>query len=269
MNAITKFKRHYVASEILSPTNAVAVNLIGCGGTGSRVLRELAVIHHALRTFQHPGLQVRVFDSDQVSEANIGRGFSPAEVRLHKAPLLASRINREYGTNWKGVPMDFCMSNLVRIEKYSAAAITIGCVDQVSSRFEIAAILQQVQQAARHDRDRPYYYMDFGNSRATGQVILSTIGDVEQPVSTRYETVASIPLLTDEFGDLLKSSGQQDDTPSCSLPQALEKQDLFINPALAVLGKSLLWKMFRKGNINIRGFFLDLENFRLQPLLVE
>ena len=129
--------------------------------------------------------------------------------------------------------------------------------------------MQQVQDNARHDCDRPCYYLDFGNSRATGQLILSTVGHVEQPISAKYETVSSIPLLTDEFGDLLTSSGQQDDTPSCSLPQALEKQDLFINPALAVLGKSLLWKMFRNGFTSVRGFFLDLDGFRLQPLLVE
>ena len=63
-------------------------------------------------------------------------------------------------------------------------------------------------------------------------------------------------------------SEQQDNTPSCSLADALEKQDLFINSALAQMGVSLLWGLFRNGMTDTRGFFLNLKNFRSQPLKI-
>ncbi len=80
--------------------------------------------------------------------------------------------------------------------------------------------------------------------------------------------VDNLPFVTDEFGELLKQSELSDDTPSCSLAEALEKQDLFINATLAQMGCSLLWNLFRNGLTDIRGFFLNLKDFRTQPLKI-
>jgi PRTRC genetic system ThiF family protein len=110
--------------------------------------------------------------------------------------------------------------------------------------------------------------LDFGNSQHTGQVLLSTIGNILQPNSEKYETVASLPMITEEFGELLKQSEQEDDTPSCSLAEALEKQDLFINSSLTQMGCSLLWNLFRYGMTPYRGFFHNLKDFRTHPIKV-
>ena len=110
--------------------------------------------------------------------------------------------------------------------------------------------------------------MDFGNSKDGGQVVLSILGKIEQPKSQEYQTVDSLPLVTEEFKELLLSSEQSDNTPSCSLAEALTKQDLFINSALANCGASLLWQLFREGMLFNRGFFLNLKEFRTQPLKV-
>ena len=108
--------------------------------------------------------------------------------------------------------------------------------------------------------------MDFGNSQYSGQVLLSTIGIIRQPNSEKYETVSELPFVTEEYGELLKQSEKEDDTPSCSLAEALEKQDLFVNSTLAQMGSSLLWNLFRKGMTENRGFFLNLKNFHSQPI---
>lgn len=107
-----------------------------------------------------------------------------------------------------------------------------------------------------------------GNGKNTGQVLLSTIGNIKQPDSEKYETVANLPFVTEEFGELLKQSEQEDDTPSCSLAEALEKQDLYINSTLAQMGCSLLWNLFRNGLTEYRGFFLNLKNLHSQPIRV-
>src|SRR5690606_6954795 len=103
-------------------------------------------------------------------------------------------------------------------------------------------------------------------SQYTGQVLLSTIGEIKQPKSEKYQTVANLPFITEENGELLEQSEEQDDTPSCSLAEALEKQDLFINSSLTQMGCSLLWGLFRNGMGPYMGFFHNLKEVRAQPI---
>ena len=110
--------------------------------------------------------------------------------------------------------------------------------------------------------------MDFGNSRSTGQVILSTIENIKQPASKKYNAVSNLPMVTEDFKNLLDNTSENSE-PSCSLTEALTKQDLFINSSLASLGASLLWTMFREGIITYRGFFLNLKDFRTQPVTIK
>jgi PRTRC genetic system ThiF family protein len=255
---------HIVGKEILQPYNPVTINLIGAGGTGSQVLTALARMNHALIALNHPGLMVSVFDDDIVNKANLGRQlFTTAELGLHKSVALINRINRFFGTNWKAATERYD-----KAYNGSGATITIGCVDTAQARVEIAQILKKLNKSMTNSRSQPLYYMDFGNSRETGQVILSTIGKVAQPVSKQYRTIETLPMVTDEFGELLNASEASDHTPSCSLAEALTKQDLFINSALANVGASLLWQLFREGMLFNRGFFLNLKEFKTQPLKV-
>lgn len=64
---------HYTEAYIRHPQHRVTVDVIGCGGTGSHILTGLARINMALAGLEHPGLQVRAWDPDEVSEHNIGR----------------------------------------------------------------------------------------------------------------------------------------------------------------------------------------------------
>jgi hypothetical protein len=96
--------------------------------------------------------------------------------------------------------------------------------------------------------------------------LLSTVGSLAQPKSDKYETRSNLPFITEEFGELLKQSETEDDTPSCSLAEALARQDLFINSTLAQMGCSLLWNLFCDGLTENRGFFLNLKNFHSQAI---
>ena len=263
-----KTKVHFTDNYLISPTNPIEVNLIGAGGTGSKVLTALMEMSHSLTELGHAGLQVRLWDDDIITQANIGRQrFAPSEIGLYKSVALINRSNRFMGTNWKAETMKFEKDSLDKVPNNLGASIYISCVDSVKARFGIAEILR-TQDNRRYHRDTSKYWLDFGNSQHTGQVILSTIGEIKQPNSEKYETVSSLPFVTEEFGELLMQSEQQDNTPSCSLADALEKQDLFINSALAQMGVSLLWGLFRNGMTDTRGFFLNLKNFRSQPLKI-
>lgn len=259
---------HFVHNYLIDPTNPVTVNLIGAGGTGSRMLTALAEISHSLTALGHAGLQVNLFDDDVVTEANLGRQrFADAELSLYKSVALINRINRFYGTNWKAVCGKFSRPASGGFPESCKANLYISCVDTVAARYEIAAILKDLSTYKSYGRDKGYYWMDFGNSRYTGQVLLSTLQEIEQPPSRKYCPVPTLPWITEEFSDLLDEQLESNE-PSCSLAEALDKQDLFINSSLAAMGSSLLWSMFRNGMTHIRGFFLNLEDYRTLPLMI-
>ncbi|MBS0027229.1 PRTRC system ThiF family protein [Chitinophaga sp. 22321] len=263
-----KPKMHFTDKELLNPTNPITVNLIGAGGTGSKVLTCLLEMNHSLIELGHPGLSVRLWDSDTISDANIGRQrFAQCETGLYKSVALINRANRWAGTNWKAEIIKFGKDNFGKLPTHAKATLYICCVDTVKARFEITDILKELGDY-RNYGGHPTYLLDYGNSQFTGQVILSTIGEIRQPKSEKFETVANLPFMTDEYGDLLQQSEISDDTPSCSLAEALGKQDLYINSALAQMGCSLLWGLFRNGMTPYRGFFLNLKDFRSVPIPV-
>lgn len=260
---------HIVEKTLLNPYNPIVVNLIGAGGTGSQFLTALGRINHALIALNHPGLMVRVFDDDKVEAANLGRQlFTTSELGLYKAVALVNRINLFFGTNWKAITEKYNTETTNAAPELRMAEFTISCVDTVSARFEIAELLMGLDKRITYMNHRPLYWLDFGNSKETGQVVLATLTPIEQPVSKKFEVVDSLPLVTTEFGALLKQSETTDNTPSCSLADALGQQDLFINSALANLGASLLWQMFREGLLFNKGFFLNLKDFRSTPIKI-
>ena len=262
-----KTKVHFTENSLINPTNPVTVNLIGAGGTGSQVLTALARMNHALTELNHAGLSVRLWDDDVITEANLGRQlFAESELGFYKSVALINRVNRFFGTNWKAETQKFEKDDLGKLQSNMQSNIYISCLDSVKSRFDIAEILNELKIEKSYYRNQCKYWIDFGNSQFTGQVLLSTIGNIRQPNSDKYETVENLPFITEEFGELLKISEEEDNTPSCSLAEALEKQDLFINSTLTQMGSSLLWNLFRNGLTENRGFFLNLKNFQSQPI---
>lgn len=254
-------KIHIVPQYIMNPTHPITIALVGCGGTGSQVLTCLARIDHCLKSLNHPGLHVCAFDPDYVSTANIGRQlFSKTDTGLNKALVLVSRINAFFGTAWEALPNKFDKENS------RSCNITISCVDNLSSRNELSECLQDYSKL-HFDRSpymQPYYWMDFGNGKTTGQVVLGTVGDISQPESRKYETVSKLPVFTERFN--VDEINEDDSGPSCSLAEALEKQDLFINSALAQTGSNLLWKLLKDGVLFSAGFYMDVSGFNCNPI---
>ncbi|MCT2561840.1 PRTRC system ThiF family protein [Chryseobacterium herbae] len=268
MKTTEKKRVHFTDNYLINPTNPIEINLIGAGGTGSKVLTALMEMNHSLNELGHAGLFVRLWDDDIITQANLGRQrFADCETGLYKSVALINRVNRFSGTNWKAETAKFEKTPLGQLPENASATIFISCVDNVKSRFEIAGMLSELNNG-RFYHNKPKYWLDFGNSQHTGQVILSTAQKIRQPDSEKYETVANMPSVTEEFGELLRASETEDHTPSCSLAEALQKQDLFINATLVQMGSSLLWSLFRNGLTENRGFFLNLKDFRSQPIKV-
>lgn len=263
-----KKRVHIVYPYLINPTNPVSVNLVGAGGTGSQMLTALARINQALISLGHAGLQVNVFDDDIVQQANLSRQlFTSHEIGLNKAVVLINRINRFFGTNWKAVPERFEAISTVKSIENRMANVTVSCVDTVQARVAIETSLRSAERRSAQ-RDSNLYLLDFGNSKDTGQVLLSTIGAIAQPKSDKFTTIGTLRSWIEEYPELLRESEDNDFTPSCSLTEALERQNLFINSVLANMGASLLWKMFKEGVLFNRGLFINLADYRTQPILI-
>ncbi len=258
---------HYTDNYLINPQHPVTINLIGAGGTGSQVLTCLSRLDVTLRALGHPGLFVTLYDPDIVTESNIGRQlFGPSDLGLSKAQCLITRINNFFGNDWKAV--DSIYPHTVKDTRQEHLAnITITCTDNIKSRLDMWKVLKEVPISEYRSYNTPLYWLDFGNTQTTGQVVLGTIPkSIKQPSSEQYETVGSLKVIT----RFVKYSSvkEEDSGPSCSLAEALAKQDLFINSTLAQLGCNLLWKLFRNGMIEHQGLYLNLNTLKANPIYI-
>ena len=259
---------HYTDKYLINPQHPVTINLVGAGGTGSQVLTCLARLDVTLRALGHPGFFVTLYDPDEVMEANIGRQlFGYSDFGLNKAVCLISRVNNFFGNNWKAVPRLFPATVKDNAEDYMAN-ITITCTDNVNSRLDMWKVLKSAKNVGcQTDYRTPLYWMDFGNAQTTGQAIIGTVQKkIPQPESKIYETVDSLKVITQYVN--YSAVKVKDSGPSCSLAEALLKQDLFINSTLAQLGCDILWKMFRNGLIEHQGLYLNLNTVKVNPIPV-
>lgn len=251
-----KQKIHYTPDYLINTPHPITVNVIGAGGNGSQVVQGLARMHVTLQALGKPGLLVCLYDDDKVTEANQGRQlFSQTDIGRYKAEVLITRINRFYGTGWLN---ENCKYNY---KQYSSTNIVISCVDTASARQKISHVWKDKK--TLKDWEVPYYWLDLGNSAKSGQVILGSSGSTEQPKSKKFDTVRKLPTVDKEFD--LKSI-KDDNEPSCSIAEAIEKQDLFINPIVSYMGLNLLWKLFKDYSIVHRGYYINLETGKTNPI---
>ena len=237
----------------------LTVAVIGAGGTGSQVLPELARIDLALSKLGHPGLYVTAFDDDIVTDANIGRQlFSISDIGLSKSMVLVDRINSFFGLDWQ------CSLERYQGDSIAPFNITITCVDNVTSRIDIGKQLRIKCHDNSIDEMHPYYWLDFGNQTDRGQVVLGTFEDIPQPQSKIVEPIGQLKCI-DELFDLT-TIDEKDSGPSCSLAEALSKQDLFINSMVAQVGCNILWKLITEGGIGFHGAFVNLKSMNINPI---
>lgn len=275
---------HYTEEYLINPMHPVTINVVGCGGTGSQVLTSLARMNSALKALGHPGLFVRAIDNDKVSEANMGRQlFSTSEIGEYKCIALIGRINRFFSTDWKAEPELYKPGT-----KIKSANITISCVDSGAARKGIKEVLSQSKKTPDQPEngfaynrrtnhsytsglqpyEKPFYWMDYGNMKDRGQVVIGTLRNITQPAKSEFNALATLSTIDKLHPDILKDVKGDDQGPSCSLAEALGKQDLFINTNLANMGLGILWKMFRELHIKYQGLYLNLETMSVNPIKI-
>jgi PRTRC genetic system ThiF family protein len=233
------------------------VALVGAGGSGSQMLTGLARLNAGIRALGHPGLQVDVIDADIVSEANVGRQlFAPSDVGQSKAVVLVNRINAWFGTRWRAIP-----ARMERPHDHHASGhggLVISCVDTAAARIAIGTACEE---------RGALLWLDLGNRAQDGQVILGIPAQGEKHRAYPFR----LPTVLELFPELVTNAKKldADDTPSCSLAEALERQHLFVNQAVVTPALQLLWQIFRFGRISWHGAFVNLATGRTTPLPID
>ena len=246
----TKTNEHTIPSLLLEKT--VRITVVGCGGTGSAVASGLPYLHQAMLALGHPGgLDVTLVDGDRISMINcVRQPFSESEIGLHKATVLATRINLFWGLGWKGQP-EF-LDEGWREE----TDILIGCVDSRKARNMILG-----SQAYWNS----HYWLDLGNNASTGQFILG------QPENRKNKRCyLRLPTVAELFPEIVNPKlDKKDKLPSCSAVEALQRQEPFINQTLAYHALALLARLFRFGRLSHHGGFINLSTGHMSPLPVD
>ena len=208
---------------------AIRVLVVGAGGTGSQICQGLAPLHIALTALGHPyGLDAAVIDPSNVREANIGRQpYYPADIGQPKAVVLATRINAQYGV------MSFTMEGIVtdkvaQVINTRGPDIVIGCVDTKVGRESIAKAM----------KTRPeMIWLDTGNRADDGQVVMGN------GQSAQFH----VPTVADLYPEIIDTTTPDDNAPSCSMVESLQKQSIFINREIALQALDMLSRFLRSG----------------------
>jgi len=239
---------HRIHPELLE--RQVRLLVVGCGGTGSAIVAGLPYLHQSLVARSHPGgLHVTVVDGETISPSNcVRQPFARSEIGLHKAVVLINRLNLFWGLKWEALPAHLRPGSHIS-RNYSGddlrAHIVVGCVDTRAAR---AAIRDAVSNWSTVS-----YWLDLGNNADSGQFILGEpLNDRNRRSRLRLRTVAEL------YPEIADPNLDNDEEPSCSAIEALERQEPFVNSTLAQHALALLARLFRCGEVNYHGGFINL-----------
>ena len=128
------------------------------------------------------------------------------------------------------------------------ADLVVVCVDSRASRRAVRQTLA---------KDGPLYVLDLGNGAHSGQAVLGQIGTEKrrgkrEPVDGHLDLPDPYTLLPE-----LVAAGAEDDAPSCSLAEALERQELFVNDDVTRAAALILWNLLRRGRLEWHGAFVN------------
>lgn len=239
---------HYAPSYFIEPVHPITIAVIGCGGTGSLVLPRLARLDYVLKELGLPGLYVHAYDGDTVEQNNVGRqNFNKNDIGEFKAANLIQKINMAYGLDWNA-------TNEFIKEEFPKANIIITCVDNVELRSFIGNHKMLNHSGYNNDYLKNYYWLDCGNGRNFGQVILGTLQGIDQPKKSVYNCQKYLPSVIDIYGELEQYNTQETQgIEGCSMAESLAKQDVFINDEIAIQAVKIIQQLVRNYRISYHG----------------
>lgn len=229
----------------------ITINVVGAGGTGSLLITKLARLSKALNHLDHPGIYVKCIDFDIVEKHNVGRQlFTSNDIGYHKSDILIEKINHAFGFDWDR-----------SIEAYdsnydSQCNITIAAVDNIQTRLNMLKYFYTKENGYCNDVSKKYLFIDCGNARDFGQVILS-------------DQKKKLKNIEDIFGkDIHKQDTVDIQGHGCSYAESLLEQDLFINDWVSLYAITIIKDLLFKKEIDYQGFFFNTSDYLTQKIML-
>ena len=229
----------------------ITINVIGAGGNGSLIVTKLARLNKALNHLEHPGFFVRLIDHDIIEKDNVGRQlFTDNDIGRYKSECVMSKINLAFNLDWDCETRKFNTND-------ANSNILIGCVDNIDAR---QSILNSFYDKGTYNNYNDLYdrhlFIDCGNARNSGQVILSDFNKTLKNINDL------VPNWTEQ--DTVELQGE-----GCSYADKLKEQDLFVNDFVSLYACEMIKDLIIDKRINYQGVFFDSKELFNQKIKID
>jgi PRTRC genetic system ThiF family protein len=229
------------------------VILIGCGGTGGWLAPAITRIAYVLKQKQEE-LHLIFVDPDVVEEINIGRqNFCPAEIGRNKAEALAVRYGTAWGVEIAAIPEPWeKVKSHIDVHGFGEGTLLVGCVDNAHARRQIATNMNT----------RSVWWLDCGNGKDNGQVLLGNIGqrDALKDAFPSKKLCLALPAPHIQEPTLLvpRPDEMADVHLSCAELAALNAQSLAVNQRVAAEATDMMVRLLVTKDLKRYAVYFDL-----------
>lgn len=235
------------------PFKRVAIQLVGCGGTGSHLISGLAALMMDLEA-RGIACELTLTDMDKVEKKNVGRQlFSAGEIGMNKAQALARRMLAAYGR------VVMAQTSPVSLDSFSVPesgtlSIVVGAVDNPAARAVIAKAVEA--------RDGALWWLDCGNEKRSGQVALGNAAENER-IKAEMLLINSLPAPHLVYPDLISLTAnppKNTRAPAVSCAEGMQsgEQGLMVNRMVASWALAML-EAFLRGDLQFHAIDFDLK----------
>ena len=245
--------------RLLLQKNSYHFIVIGCGGNGSFLIRDLArFIAVKNEDDDYAKHALTVCDADIVELKNIKRqNFIIDDVGSNKAKVLAERYSEAYGMQI-GCYDEYITTSAVLDTLCDPRAsdgrvpVIIGCVDNNATRSIIAEFLYN----KRNTNSVPTFWIDGGNEEFSGQVVFSYSG---YPWGTRDGGRFGTPTVTQVYPEILEVNDKRPDQMSCDDRAVHSPQCIATNITVAALILCFCNHLVNMPNIGLESFMVNFD----------
>jgi molybdopterin/thiamine biosynthesis adenylyltransferase len=254
--------------------NRTKLIVVGCGGTGGRLVPALAqhVANHNANLREiirnepgalHNPMSLLLIDPDHVELKNLKRqNFYSFDINKNKADVLAERYSALYGITVESFPGFFEEAKSSIVNRHGGHnTIIFDCTDNAKARKSIEEYSQNA------------LLISCGNEDTYGQVIVSTICDSSYMGSRLYDALAtieralkfenlnaitvvrSLPTLLELVRDF-RDSG----TESCTEMRLFNDQSMPINSLVAMLAFNVFYNVVGGKQLNYHQVNCSINN---------
>ena len=215
-------------------SESYTIAIVGAGGTGGYLIRDLARFIYALREKgDSRDFRIKIIDADIVEKKYVLRqNFTVRDIGKYKAEVMAKRYSAAFGLEIEAITkMIETKQDLAEIFSrlgYNSTKILVGCVDNNKARRVFSD----------HIRFSDTYWIDSGNETKSGQIILGYgkfDRDLHRGSAPSRNSNYRMPNVTHLYPEILDPN--EDDLEqaniSCADRAMVDTQNIFVNMTAA------------------------------------